>query len=97
VSYRRRTAVPGGRRDARQRTTSRTRTTRAVAGSIALTAFAVGSFASVGVNAWAQDSKDDAAALDIAQQVAPVSAGAADLEVVTRTEEEKIAHDSVEE
>lgn len=97
MSYRRRAAVPGGRRDARQRSTSRIRTTRALAGSVALSAFAVGSFASVGVNAWAQDGPQVGAPVDVAQEVAPVSAAAADLEVVTRTEEETIAHDSVEE
>ncbi|MFV0633772.1 G5 domain-containing protein [Demequina sp.] len=96
MSYRRRAASPGGRRDVRERTTSRKRSTRAVAGSIALSAFAFGSFASVGVNAFAQDREDTSTELAVAQEVAPVSAGASDLEVVTRTEEEPIAHDSVE-
>lgn len=90
------TAQPGGRRDTRVRAASRTRTTRAVAGGIALGAFAIGSFASVGVNAWAQDRPTGDAQIAVADEVAPVTAAAADLEVVTRTEEESIAHDSVQ-
>ncbi|WP_084105941.1 G5 domain-containing protein [Demequina sp. NBRC 110056] len=97
MSYRRRAAAPGGRRDARERTTTRTRTTRTFAGGIALSAFAIGSFASAGVNAWAQESPSDSAQLAVASEVAAVNAGSSSIEVVTRTEEETIAHSSVEE
>jgi len=96
VSYRRRAAAPGGRRDHRERAATRTRTTRVFAGGIALSAFAVGSFASVGVNAFAQEGPAAGDSLAVATEVEPVSAAAADIQVVTRTEEETIEHSSVE-
>ena len=96
MSYRRTTPAPGGRRDRRERTAVRMQRTTTVAAGIALGAFAVGSFASAGVNAWASEGSATPLAEGATTSVAPVSAEAADLEVVVRTEEIPIDHGSVE-
>ncbi|MDE0573758.1 G5 domain-containing protein [Demequina sp. B12] len=96
MSYRRNTPAPGGRRETRYKSRFRRRTVGTVGAGVALTAFAVGSFASVGVNAWAApDSQSSIATADAT--VAPVEATGADLRVVTQTEEVTIEHGSVEE
>lgn len=97
MSYRRTTPAEGGRRDRRERTAVRMRRTHAAAATLALGAFAVGSFASVGVNAWAADEDASASQAVANESIAPVSAAAADLEVVVRTEEVELDHGSVEE
>ncbi|WP_062136127.1 G5 domain-containing protein [Demequina aestuarii] len=97
MSYRRTTPAEGGRRERRERTAVRMRRTHAAAATLALGAFAVGSFASVGVNAWAADEDASATQTVASESVAPVSAEAADLEVVVRTEEVELDHGSVEE
>ncbi|MFW2512200.1 G5 domain-containing protein [Demequina sp. SO4-13] len=97
MSYRRTTPATGGRRDRRERTSVRMRRISTAAATIAIGAFAAGSFASVGVNAWAADETREIALNLPTESVAPVSAAAADLEVVVRTEEETLKHGKVEE
>ncbi|WP_062077960.1 G5 domain-containing protein [Demequina globuliformis] len=96
MSYRRTTPAPGGRRETRTKTRFRRRTVGTVTVGVALSAFAVGSFASAGVNAFAspQTDKDVAAA---EATLAPVEAASTDIEVVTTTEEVKLEHGSVQE
>lgn len=85
---------PGGRRDRRLRADSRTRAMRQVAVSVALVSFAAGTFASEGAeglrNAW------PSAETGVANVVAPVSAAAADVEVVIETSEQPVPFESVE-
>lgn len=97
MSYRRTTPAEGGRRHRRERTAVRMRRTHTAAATLAIGAFAVGSFASVGMNAWAADDNDNEATSVASEAVAPVSAEAANLEVVVRTEEVELEHGSVEE
>ena len=96
MSYRRSVPAKGGRRDRRERTTVRNKRIFGAVSGIALGAFAVGSFASVGVNAWATDEPSTQAISVPAAEVAPIEAQADGLEVVVETEEESIEHGLVE-
>ena len=99
MSYRRSAPAKGGRRDRRVRATVRNKRIFGAVSGISLCAFAIGSFASVGVNAWAAEDTERnavAAAATITTEVAPVEAQEANLEVLVQTEEETIAHGSVE-
>lgn len=99
MSYRRRAPAKGGRRDRRMRASARNRRIFGAVSGVSLSAFAVGSFASVGMNAWAvEDAEREAAAAaaEVIAEVAPVEAPAADVEVVVETAEENIPHGSVE-
>ncbi len=96
MSYRRTAPMANGRRDRRERAAVRNTRLYATVSGIALGAFAVGSFASVGVNAWASDGESQQVQAAGEESVAPVQAQAADLEVVVRTEEVNIDHGSVE-
>ncbi len=97
MSYRRTTPAAGGRRDRRERSALRMRRTHVAAATIAVGAFAFGSFASAGMDAWASDDHRAAPSSAATESVAPVAAEAADLEVVVRTEEVELGHGSVEE
>ncbi|MFW7414506.1 G5 domain-containing protein [Demequina sp. SO4-18] len=97
MSYRRTTPATGGRRDRRERSSVRMRRLNGAAATLAIGAFAVGSFASAGMNAWAADESRETVENLATESVAPVSAAAADLEVVVRTEEETLEHGKVEE
>ncbi len=95
MSYRRTTPTPGGRRERRHKKGVRLRTAYGVIGGVAVGAFAFGSFASVGVNAFAAPTSKEAES--IAQTtLAPIEAEGADIEVVTQTREVSIEHGSVE-
>ncbi len=96
LSYRRTHPVSGGRRDRRQRTTSRTRTLRQVGVTTAIVAFAVGSFASAGANTLDSSADKNLAAQDLAAVVNPVAADESDVEVTTETVENELEFDSVE-
>ncbi|WP_161794231.1 G5 domain-containing protein [Demequina sediminicola] len=96
MSFRNLMPAPGGRRSKRYKAVSRRRVALTASAGLAVTAFAVGSFASVGVNAWATpDSTRDSAVADTT--LAPVEAAANDIQVVTKTEEKTLEHGSVEE
>ncbi|WP_061961643.1 G5 domain-containing protein [Demequina flava] len=96
MSYSRTSPAPGGRRESRTKTRFRRRTVVTVGAGVALTAFAVGSFASVGVNAFATPSKTEAAVV-ANETLAPIEAAATDIQVVTQTEELTLDHGSVKE
>lgn len=97
MSYRRSAPIPGGRRDRRVRANTRNKRIAGAISGISLGAFAIGSFASVGVNALAaENSGDSIAVAATAAEVAPIEAQEADVEVVVKTEEETIEHGSVE-
>jgi len=95
VSYRRTHAVPGGRRDRRQRTSLRTRTLLQVGATTAIAAFAVGSFASAGADTL-NGTYDVVAKQDLAAVVEEVGATAQDVEVKTETVENTLEYQSVE-
>lgn len=94
MSYRRTHVVPGGRRDRRQRTSSRARTLRQVGVTTAIAAFAVGSFASAGADTL-NGTYDAVAKQDLAAVVEEVGATAQDVEVKTETVENTLEHESV--
>lgn len=96
MSYRRRAPARDGRRDRRERATVRNHRIAGTVSGIALGAFAVGSFASAGVNAWAVESEDRETVTAATAEVAPVAAEELSVEVVVETHEETIEHGSVE-
>lgn len=96
MSYRRGAPAKGGRRDRRERASVRNKRIFGAVSGIALGAFAVGSFASVGVNAWAANDSDQTAFVAASTEIAPVQAQSDGLEVVVETQEETIEHGSVE-
>ncbi|MFN3867267.1 MAG: G5 domain-containing protein, partial [Demequina sp.] len=97
MSYRRTTPAEGGRRNRRERTAVRMRRTHAAAATLAIGSFAVGSFASAGMSVWSDHEDREVVHAVASEAVAPVSAAAADLEVVVRTEEIALDHGRVEE
>ena len=96
MSYRRRVPATGGRRDRRERATVRNKRIFGAVSGISLSAFAIGSFASVGVNAWAVEDATPQTFSVASTEVAPVEAPAGALEVVVETQEQTIEHGSVE-
>lgn len=97
MSYSRTSPAPGGRRESRTKTHMRRRTIATVGAGVAMTAFAVGSFASVGVNALATPSQNKAGSVVASETLAPIEAAATDIQVVTKTEEKTLEHGSREE
>lgn len=93
MSYRRTAPVPGGRRERRLRASSRNRLTRQLGVTLAVAAFAAGSFASATADTLRQSSAGESA-IDSAA-VAPVEAAAPDVEIKTVTSEEPVANDKV--
>ena len=95
MTYRTLPPVPGGRRERRLRTRARLRTYRQVGATVVAGAVAAATFTSAGAaniaDAWLQR---DGAAVEVA--VAPISAGDADVEVVTVTAQNEVANDVIQ-
>jgi hypothetical protein len=93
LSYRRTAPIPGGRRERRLRETSRNRLTRQLGVTLAVVAFAAGSFASATADTLRQGGASASAVG--AAAVAPVEAVAPNVQVKTVTAEEPVAHGKV--
>ncbi len=93
MSYLRTTPAPGGRRDRRLRSGSRTRMTRQLGVSAAIVAFAFGSFSSAAADSFQAATLD--ARTVASEVVAPVGAAAPETQIVTETEEVTLPHGEV--
>ena len=95
MTYRTLTPAPGGRRERRLRAHARLRTYRQVGATLAVGALAAASFATAGVaNISAPWFSRDAEVTEVA--IAPVVADEVEVEVVTVTDQNEIAHGVVE-
>ena len=93
MSYRRTAPMPGGRRDRRHRDVARNRLTRQLGVTLAVVAFAAGSFASAAADTITGTAA--AAQASTSTLVDQVAAAKTDVTVTTVTSEEPIAPDQV--